>query len=370
MKDKENRSVVTKTKKSSSGGLSPTKKPLLKSNQSSPSKSSGLSTKVTREKSSRSLRSSLVPKAEQEKSSKSLRSSLVPKTEQEKFSRSLRCSLLSKTEQSSELASCKTQAPSKAKSASSGGTKDQPIVLSSGESEHKAPLRYSLRSQTKDRPIILSSGESDHEAPLPSLHPRTRMSEPKKNTAVEQPMEKPKATIKPFQIKKKVTEPIITQAKCLPDDDPVAPVKKYDSSLPPVKKISKSAIPPSKCQRVAPSQKNPLPTKPPPVQKITVQRPKQSSVAKAPTKRPIPPPPPPQPPPSFSIHSHLQARPHYYDNPAFNCNHSRQAPYYQYQRYGGGYSYYSYPVGGESSSASSYYSTHPLATSYSAPYYQ
>jgi hypothetical protein len=329
VKDKENRSVVAK-KKSSSSGLSPTKKPSSKSNQSSPSKSSGLSTKVTREKSSRSLRSSL----------------------------------LSKTEQSAELASCIAQAPSKAKSASSGGTKEHPIVLSSGESEHKAPLRYSLRSQTKNHPIILSSGESDHEAPLPSLHPRTRMSEPKEDTAAEQPVEKPKATIKPFQIKK-VTEPIITRAKCLPDDDQVAPDKKYDSSLPPVEKISKSAIAPVKCQRVAPLQKNPLPIKPPPVQKITVQRPKQSSVAKAPTKRPIPPPPPPQPPPSFSIHSHLQARPHYYDNP-YNCHHSRQAPYYQYQRYGDGYSHYSYPVGGESSSA---YSTHPLATSYSAPYY-
>lgn len=338
VKDKENSSVVAKNKKSSSsssGCLSPVKKPSLKSNQSSPSKSSGLSAKV-----------------------KSLRS-LIP-------------SLLSKTEPSSELAPRKTQAvPSKAKTESSSlGTKNHPIVLSSGESDHDTPLRHSLRSQTKEHPIVLSSGESDHEAPLPSVRPQTKTSEPKENTAAKQPIEKPKATIKPFQIKK-ITEPTVSQAKCLPGEDQVAPVKKPDSSLPLVEKVPQPTTALMKCQKVAPSKKNAAPIKPPPLMKNTVKLPKQSSVAKASTKRAISPivgpggipPPPPQPPPSFSIHNHLQAPwPHYYAN-----NHSVQNPHYRHQRYGGNYSYGSYPIWGESSAPS--HSTHPLATSYSAPYY-
>ena len=332
VKDKENSSVGAKNKKSSSGSLSPTKKSSLKSNQSSTSKSS----------------------------------------------RSLRSSLLSKPKQSSELASHKTQASSKAKAVS--GTKEHPIVLSSGESDHEAPLP-SLHSQTKEHPIVLSSGESDHEAPLPSIRVQTGTSEPKKNT-IEQPVEKPKATIKPFQIKK----PLITQTSLLgepPGEDQVAPVKKHKTSLPPVEKqpaqqvnkVSESTSALAKCQRVAPSQKKAeQPTKqihkPPPVQGNTITRPKWS-LAKAQTKKVISPiqapgafPPPPRPPPSFSLHTRLQAQPYYVQS--YGYQHSSQAHFHKYQGYN--YSHCNYPIGGGSSASS--YPAHPLATSYSASYYQ
>ena len=342
VKDKENSSITVKNKKSSSssGSLSPVKKPSLKSNRSSPSKSSA---KVTQEKSSRSL----IP-----------RLMLIP-------------SLLSKTERSSESAPHKTQAvPSKAETASSSGTKDHPIVLSSGESDHDTPLRHSLRFQTKEHPIVLSSGESDHEAPLPSVRPQTKTSEPK----AEQPVEKPKATIKPFVIK--VTAPTVSQAKCLPGEEQVAPVKKPDSSLPPVEKVSQPTIALAKCQKVAPSKKNAAPIKPPPLMKTTVKLPKQSSVAKASTKKAISPivgpsgipPPPPRPPPSFSIHNHLQVPQSHYYAKSYSYHHSGQNPYYQHQRHGGDYLHDSYPIWGESSAPS--HSIHPLATSYSATYYR
>ena len=322
VKGKENSCVVAKDGKSSSGSLSTTKKPLLKSNQSSLSKSSA---EVTLEKSLRTLRSSL----------------------------------LSKNEKPPELASRKIQAAPKAKAVS--GTKGHPIVLSSG-------------------------GESDHEAPLPLMCPQTRTSELKEDT-IEQPAKKPKATIKPFQIKKKVSEPMIMETKCLgevPKEDEAATMKKHESSLPlvekqpkeQIKKVSGSTIAPAKCQGVASSQKKassaplvekPLTkqtVKPPPTVKNT--RPKK---ANAPTKRVFYPvrgpaaiPPPPRPPPSFSHYTHhLQARPHYIQS--YYDHHSQQpAPYcYQYQSYND-YSHWSYP---ESS-----HSTHPLATSHcAAPYY-
>lgn len=264
----------------------------------------------------------------------------------------------SKAKQSSELVPSKTQTPSKAK----------PV------------------SGSKECPVVLSSGESDHEAPLPSIQSRAKTSEPKKNT-VEQPVEKPKATIKPFQIKKKSPEPIITHLKCLgeqQEEDEVVPF------LPPVEKqptrpvkVSEPTIPQVKCQRVAPAQrktsslplveKQPtkLTSKPPPLQKKTITQPKQSS-AKRLTKKVISPitgpstiPPPPRPPPSFSYHTHLQTQQCYAQS--YDYHHSSQAhprPY-QYQSYN--YTHCSYPIGGATTSS---YAAHPLATSYSAPYYQ
>ena len=331
MKDKENTGVVAKNKESSSSRLSPTKKSSLKSNQSSPSKPSKSSAQVTLKKPSRSLRSSLLSK---------------------------------KIEQSSELASRKSQAPSKTTTVS--GTKEHPIVLSSGESDLETPLHYSLRSQAKEHPIVLSSGESDHEAPLPSIRLQTRASGLKENT-VKPSVEKPKATIKPFQIKKVAQEPRITQTNCLgilPNKaDRVVPVKKEEPSvLPiekqpkePVKKVTESTVGPTKCQSIASSQKKvPLVEKQP--AKQTLKAPPaiitRHLAKKAPIKRVIPPivPPPPPPPPPRS----------------FSYNYHHQVPYHHYQSYD--YSHRSYPVGGEPSYAPSY-STHPLATSYSSASY-
>ena len=332
MKDKENTGVVAKNKESSSSRLSPTKKSSLKSNQSSPSKPSKSSAQVTLKKPSRSLRSSLLSK---------------------------------KIEQSSELASRKSQAPSKTTTVS--GTKEHPIVLlSSGESDLETPLHYSLRSQAKEHPIVLSSGESDHEAPLPSIRPQTRASGLKENT-VKPSVEKPKATIKPFQIKKVAQEPRITQTNCLgtlPNKaDRVVPVKKEEPSIlpiekqpkEPVKKVTESTVGPTKCQSIAPSQKKvPLVEKQP--AKQTLKAPPaiitRHLAKKAPIKRVIPPivPPPPLPPPPRS----------------FSYNYHHQVPYHHYQSYD--YSHRSYPIGGEPSYAPSY-STHPLATSYSSASY-
>ena len=333
-KNKENR--IDAKNKSSSGRLSPTKKPSFKSNQSSSSKNSKSSVKVSPAKSSRYT---------------------------------LRSSSQSKTELSSKLASCKLQ-PSKAKAVQ--GSKEHLIVLSSGESDHEAPLP-SMQSRLKPSESKKNAVESVQ-----------KPSESKKNTVISVPsvqkkpseskkiavesVEKPQATklqIKPFQIKKKVPEPTITEVKCQgkqQDKDKVVPTQEKAAPPPiikkqPTKQTSKLSSllninPTSTTQKQSSSK---LPTKP------------VSKPAIAPAKRPSTIPPPPPRPPSFShsTHLHAQAQPHYYHDHS-----SHPYPYHSYARETAcSYSRYGYPIRG--SSVPSYqYQAHPLATSYSAPYYK
>ena len=257
----------------------------------------------------------------------------------------------------------------------------------------------------KEQPVVLSSGESDHEVPLPSLQPKKK---PEQKISVERELSTQPSN-QSFQMKVSkttisATSPLLEEVQ---KEKKVVPVKSACSSLPPIKKQQSinqtTKVLPSqvKSQKSLATQDKPPHQQPThrPVTRAAAQavkkvpatrilpppRPTQDKPHQPPTRRPVtraaaqvvkkvpatcilPPPRSakpvtthivrPPPPPSFFSYTNPQPLPyrgHYHHD-------YHQDPYQHRYEYGG----YSSSWGSQFTYSSS---AHPLSTSYCAGYY-
>lgn len=226
------------------------------------------------------------------------------------------------------------------------------------------PKVATVLGSCKEQPLVLSSGESDHEVPLPPLQP---IKKPEQNRCVKRTLPT-KPSIQPFQIKLSKatishTNPPLEEVK---KETRVVPMKSVSSSLPPIEK--QQSI--NQTTKVLPSQvksqkstqdKPPQPPTRRPVTRAAAQPVKRfSATCILPPPHPAKPvaalPPPPPPPSLFSFPSTTYSGRYHHDY-HHTYNHPDPCP----RHYGyGGYS---------SSWESRFPYSHPLSRSYSADYY-